>query len=131
MLAQFEAGTNRLDVGHFEAVAGFGQLTKVQVSKAHFGHKLKAEGQVGGLQLPGLSHVFGLKISQQLPHIETRLAVVSAVVDAHLRVIAVGNGLLEAQQASLLRLIAPHRITATRTRRMHVGRGLQVLHVVA
>ena len=74
----------------------------------------------------------GLEVRHQLADVILRLPVIRAVVDAHLGIVAVGNGLAKAQQRTALWRSSDHiGVAAARAGRVHVGLDRQVLHVVA
>lgn len=68
---------------------------------------------------------------QQLAHVKARLPVVRAIVDTHLGIVTIGNGLPKAQQIAPLRLIGPHHIGAIGASRMRIALQTQVFHMVA
>ena len=131
VLAQLESGSRGFLVRHLECLTRLGELTKVHVTECHPRDEFKTERQSTRANLPCLADVRGRKIRHQLAHVVLGLAVISTVVDAHIRVVAVGNGLLEAQQRAALCRIRPHSIAARRARHIGVCLYRQVLHVMA
>ena len=128
---QSESWPRRLLISHLEGLARLGELTEVHIAEGHPRDELETEGQGVRGNLPGLTYAAGQEVRHQLAHVILRFAVLGAVVDAHFRVVAVGNRLAESQQRAALRRVAPHRLAAARAHRMNVRLHAQVLHVVA
>ena len=129
--AESEPGARAVPVGDFEIHPGFPQLTKIHVPEGRPGDELKAKRHISGLEPPGLPHLCGLEVDQQLAQVVARLAVLGAIVDAHPGVVAIGDGLAEAQQLAALRLITPHGVPTAWAGDMRIGLHHEVLHVVA
>ena len=100
MPAQPETGPGFCCPATLIGFAGLGQFAEIHVPENHPRDELEAEGHIRRLQPIGLAHVLGLEISHHLADVKLRLTIFRAVVDAHLRVVAVGDGLPEAQQVA-------------------------------
>ena len=77
-------------------------LAEIHIAESSAGNELKTKRQVVGLDLPSLPDRLAFKIDQQLADINLRLAIFRAVVDAHIHIVAIGNGLAKAQQQAFL-----------------------------
>ena len=137
MATQLEAWALALLVGYLEILPRLAQLAEIDIPEVRPCDELKPEWQAVRLDPPGVAHILGVKIRQQLPGIELGLPVFRAIVNPHLRIVAVGNRLLETQQGPALRNVAPHRIPAARAIGMYIDLGIvfamraQQLHVMA
>src|SRR5690606_29649155 len=79
----------------------------------------------------GLADVRWRKFGQQLSDVKSRFAVLRAVVDLHLSLVAVGDGLLEAKQLAFLRDVRPLGIRAPGADAIAVGTFREVHRMMA